>query len=460
MERDREIVREKKENDRWREMKRDKWREIERDRPEEDMKMHLIFSACTSDHDSCVHTPGSPAFPGGQDREGMAAAVRRERSVISLLWFGLRVGTSMAVVFQGLPGVITLTLKVQFEVILSNIDIGLSGHWECLVTSSRGNSTRSMEIVVLETSAPYCPAERVTNNKGDFRTLAGILAFLPCLPQPFSSPSHLSAAREKKAWRRCDRTGRWAEEDYTQCAYASQFTRVLYQISQMTINATNALTLAQQLSAFTSKAALFDDKMDIIFVTHVVEKLMRFVDRIQDLGDYISDIASNMMQVEEHVLWMAQNEARACTRIVQCVERIADLTLTSHTQVISKVPRPLPSLTVIKVSPNIALEAFMIKPSSFSGLSCTAVQQAPLTPEGDMAHIGGVVSVGATGEGETPVDSLLNFECSTANSSGPLAGTPGKQCREPALGPSESRLEQKEKMAELPSYWCTHPRSN
>lgn len=55
------------------------------------------------------------------------------------------------------------------------------------------------------------------------------------------------------------------------------------------------------------------------------------------LGDYISDIASNMMLVEEHILWMAQNEARACTRIVQCVERIADLALTRDNQVISKV---------------------------------------------------------------------------------------------------------------------------
>lgn len=55
------------------------------------------------------------------------------------------------------------------------------------------------------------------------------------------------------------------------------------------------------------------------------------------LGDYISDIASNMMLVEEHILWMAQNEARACTRIVQCVERIADLALAEDNQVISKV---------------------------------------------------------------------------------------------------------------------------
>lgn len=55
------------------------------------------------------------------------------------------------------------------------------------------------------------------------------------------------------------------------------------------------------------------------------------------LCGYISDIASNMMLVEEHILWMAQNEARACTRIVQCVERIADLALVGDNQAISKV---------------------------------------------------------------------------------------------------------------------------
>lgn len=44
-----------------------------------------------------------------------------------------------------------------------------------------------------------------------------------------------------------------------------------------------------------------------------------------------------MMLVEEHILWMAQNEARACTRIVQCVERIADLALAGDNKAISKV---------------------------------------------------------------------------------------------------------------------------
>ncbi|GAA6069754.1 adhesion G protein-coupled receptor A3 isoform X1, partial [Tachysurus ichikawai] len=51
------------------------------------------------------------------------------------------------------------------ELILSNVDADVSGNWQCHVTSSRGNSSIGMEIVVLETSALYCSAERVTGNK-------------------------------------------------------------------------------------------------------------------------------------------------------------------------------------------------------------------------------------------------------------------------------------------------------
>lgn len=179
------------------------------------------------------------------------------------------------------------------EVILSSIDVPIAGIWECLVTSSRGNTSQQMEIVVLETSASYCPADRVTNNKGDFRwpkTLAGILAFLPCAPATFGSaphPSgsapHPSSRAEKKAWRRCDRAGRWAEEDYTQCPYASELTRVLHELTQIPINTTNAQPFGQQLVAFTSRAAHFTDVMDVIYVTHLVERLTRLVEKHKDV---------------------------------------------------------------------------------------------------------------------------------------------------------------------------------
>lgn len=61
------------------------------------------------------------------------------------------------------------------------------------------------------------------------RTLAGITAFQPCLQHPFAAgPAAAGSAGEKQAWRRCDRTGRWEDGDYSRCLYTNDITRVLY----------------------------------------------------------------------------------------------------------------------------------------------------------------------------------------------------------------------------------------
>lgn len=72
---------------------------------------------------------------------------------------------------DGIPSQTPLTRVCvsSSEVILSNVDVGISGIWECVASSSRGNASQRMEIVVLETSATYCQMDRVTTNKGDFR---------------------------------------------------------------------------------------------------------------------------------------------------------------------------------------------------------------------------------------------------------------------------------------------------
>lgn len=53
---------------------------------------------------------------------------------------------------------------------------------------------------------------------------------------------------------------------------------------QITVNATNAQPLGQQLVAFTSRAAHFTDVMDVIFVTHLVERLTRLVGKRKDVS--------------------------------------------------------------------------------------------------------------------------------------------------------------------------------
>ncbi len=68
------------------------------------------------------------------------------------------------------------------------------------------------------------------------------------------------------------------------------------------MNVSSALMLAQQLSSLTSRAALFGDVMDVIFVTHLVERLTRLVDHVREVRVRVSSAqiqsrVSNVTQI-------------------------------------------------------------------------------------------------------------------------------------------------------------------
>ncbi|NXK39301.1 AGRA2 protein, partial [Piprites chloris] len=249
---------------------------------------------------------------------------------------------------------------ITSELILSNIHVSANGEWECAVSTSQGNVSKKVEIVVLETSASYCPAERVTNNRGDFRwgrtwsVPRGAWAGGGLASPPLTSP---------QAWRRCDRAGRWEDGDYSHCLYTNDITRVLYTFVLMPINASNALTLAHQLRVYTAEAANFSDMVDVLYVAQMIEKFIGYVDQIKQLTDVIVEMASNIMLVDDHILWMSQKEEKACTSIVRSLERIAAHTLGSNSQHMAVNSR------------NIAFEAYVVKPESYVGLSCVAFQR-------------------------------------------------------------------------------------
>ncbi|XP_039397039.1 adhesion G protein-coupled receptor A3 isoform X2 [Mauremys reevesii] len=239
---------------------------------------------------------------------------------------------------------------------IANIQAGSTGNWGCHVQTRRGNNTRAVDIVVLESSAQYCLPERVVNNKGDFRwprTLAGITAYLLCTRYSAGSGIYPGNSQdERRAWRRCDRGGFWAEEDYSRCQYANDVTRVLYMFNQ--------------------------------------------------LGDVMVDIASNIMLADERVLWMSQREAKACTRIVKCLQRIAMYRLANGAQVYSTY------------SPNIALEAYVIKATGFTGMTCTVFQKVAATDRTGLSDYG-------RRDPDGNLDKQLSFKCNVSNTLSSLA---------------------------------------
>ncbi|XP_007516755.1 adhesion G protein-coupled receptor A2 isoform X1 [Erinaceus europaeus] len=290
---------------------------------------------------------------------------------------------------------------ITSELTLSHIGVWASGEWECSVSTVQGNVSKKVEIVVLETSASYCPAERVANNRGDFRwprTLAGITAYQSCLQYPFTSVPLSGGTPGTRASRRCDRAGRWEPGDYSHCLYTNDITRVLYTFVLMPINASNALTLAHQLRVYTAEAASFSDMMDVVYVAQMIQKFLGYVDQIKELVEVMVDMASNLMLVDEHLLWLAQREDKACSGIVGALERIGGAALSPHAQHISVNSR------------NVALEAYLIKPHSYVGLTCTAFQRReagalgarPIGPGQHLLH-----------EPETLADQQLRFRCTT-----------------------------------------------
>ncbi|XP_067578043.1 adhesion G protein-coupled receptor A2 isoform X4 [Pseudorca crassidens] len=290
---------------------------------------------------------------------------------------------------------------ITSELTLSHIGVWASGEWECSVSTVQGNASKKVEIVVLETSASYCPAERVANNRGDFRwprTLAGITAYQSCLQYPFTSVPLSGGAPGTRASRRCDRAGRWEPGDYSHCLYTNDITRVLYTFVLMPINASNALTLAHQLRVYTAEAASFSDMMDVVYVAQMIQKFLGYVDQIKELVEVMVDMASNLMLVDEHLLWLAQREDKACSGIVGALERIGGAALSAHAQHISVNSR------------NVALEAYLIKPHSYVGLTCTAFQRREAGAPGTRPLGPGQIP---SPEPEPLADQQLRFRCTT-----------------------------------------------
>uniref|UniRef100_A0A674EXP4 Adhesion G protein-coupled receptor A2 n=1 Tax=Salmo trutta TaxID=8032 RepID=A0A674EXP4_SALTR len=292
---------------------------------------------------------------------------------------------------------------ITSELILSNVHVEASGEWECVVATGRGNTSRSVEIVVLENSASFCPEERVTNNRGEFKwqkTLAGITSYQYCLQLRYPSLSMGGGVVQKQASRYCDRSGSWEEGDYDNCLYTNDITRVLHTFILMPINASNAATLAHQVRTYTVEASGFTDTMDVMYVAQMMEKFMGY---IRPLREMLVDMGSNLMQVDDQILAVAQREKRACSSIVHSLETLAWPQLHSHAQDLSMISR------------NIVMEAHLIRPAHFTGMSCTAYQRR----ETLLGNLGM--------EGAEPThEQQLRFRCTTGTHNTSLNNFPMK----------------------------------
>ncbi|XP_051965292.1 adhesion G protein-coupled receptor A2 [Xyrauchen texanus] len=291
---------------------------------------------------------------------------------------------------------------ITSELIISNVHVEASGEWECVVSTGRGNASRSVEIVVLENSASFCPEQRVTNNRGEFRwprTLSGITSYQYCLQLRY--PSLGGLVEQKRASRYCDRSGRWEEGDYSQCLYTNDITRVLHTFILMPINASNAVTLAHQVRSYTLEATGFTDTVDVLYVAQMMQKFVDYVTEQRELSEVLVEMGSNLMQADDQILARAQREERVCSSIVYSLETLAWPQLHSHAQDLSIISR------------NMVMEAHLIRPAHFTGISCTVYQRR----EGTGGSHDGI---------ESAFEQQLRFRCTTGTHNTSLNAFPLK----------------------------------
>lgn len=60
----------------------------------------------------------------------------------------------------------------------------------------------------------------------------------------------------------------------------------------MAPNLTNAVTIAQQLLAYTVEAPNFSDKVDVIFVAEMIEKIGTFAEKCKEVNHPTANVAT------------------------------------------------------------------------------------------------------------------------------------------------------------------------
>lgn len=55
----------------------------------------------------------------------------------------------------------------------------------------------------------------------------------------------------------------------------------------------------------------------------VLDEIYSFSSSLSQLGEVMVNMASNLMLADERVLWMAQREAMACSRIIASLQKIS-----------------------------------------------------------------------------------------------------------------------------------------
>ena len=245
----------------------------------------------------------------------------------------------------------------QSQLYISRLREEDTGNWTCSALVDTGLVQNvTVSVAVISSSVILCPATSTNTSKGVYSwgvTLAGHTASQPC-----HNVSRDSGARHVMVEYTCHVTGRWGVLNDSSCGHTSDVTDKLYRFAIMNNTDFDQHTLIQSASKlleFTSGASKFQDGMDLVYLTTVLENFLPYITSSQELASLLVDIAANTMRMSPDIIYQGQLLGHAASRLIATIANIS---------------RIVPAFQLHRSS--LAVDSFKVsQPLSFAGITCS-----------------------------------------------------------------------------------------
>ena len=247
------------------------------------------------------------------------------------------------------------TLGQQSQLYITKLNEADSGNWTCSALVDTGLvQNMSVSVVVISSAVVLCPATTTNTSKGVYSwgvTVAGHAASQPCHNV---SLEHDNSAMVEYM---CHQSGHWSVLNDSACGHTSDVTDKLYRFASMNNSDFDHNTLiqsARKLLEFTSAAEKFQDGMDLVFLSTVLENYLPYLTTSQELASLLVDIAANTMRMTPDIVYQGQLLGHAASRLIATIANIS---------------RIVPAFQLHRKS--MAVESFKVSPRSFAGITCS-----------------------------------------------------------------------------------------
>ena len=258
------------------------------------------------------------------------------------------------------------SLSKQSQLYIGSLEEEHSGNWTCSALVDTGHvQNTSVGVAVISAGVVLCPASSTNSSKGVYQwgvTMAGSLATQHCHNTSQETQGGSGSGQQSSVTYQCQQDGSWGVINDTACGHTSDVTDKLYRFAYMNNSDFDQNTLiqsARKLLEFTSVSVSFQDGMDIVYLSRVLENYLPYLSSNSELASLLVDIAANAMRMSPEIIYQGQLLGHAASRLIATIANIS---------------RIIPAFQHQRSS--LAIESFNVSPKSFVGITCSWYSEA------------------------------------------------------------------------------------